>query len=341
MSVVQAFAALQQAYSIIQAHHHQQQPRHLKQPEVKPASQDSPTPASSQSNRLVLDAFEVPACCEHLLPEHLQMHARGVPCNTPFLALPIPHKHGLQGEGHTSSQDSHPGDCAVGSNSASAALQHAKQLVGTCLDSSSSAQRAQHDDAQATQPELTGPTGQRLDNCSAQHEPAVHRPKQPAGESCAVACSACMPGVDSACLGAVVESMSGTACTACKTCAESLASSNVPANIAGTACCQHSTADKAGILSKDLLLDTQRQQQPQQQQQASYPQQLHVSSSQCKSDGDSSRRLEVAILVPCRKAMRNCFPLNGTFFQMNEVFLDLDTLLHPMQVCLVKTLCHM
>lgn len=340
---MQAFAALQQAYSIIQAHHHQQQSQHLKQPEVRPASQDCSTPASRQSNRLVLDAFEVPACCQHLLPEHLQMHARGVPCNTPFLALPLPHKHGLQGEGHTSSKDNRPGDCAVGSNSASAALQHAKQLVDTCLGSSSSAQRAQHDDAQATQPELTGPTGHRLNNCSAQHEFAVHWPKQPAGESCAVPCSACiacMPGADSACLGAVVESMSGTACTACMTCAESLASSDVPASIAGTACCQHSTADKAGTLSKDLLLDTQRQQQPQQQQQASHPQQSQVSSSHCKLDGDSSRHLEVAVLVPCRKAMRNCFPLNGTFFQMNEVFLDQETVLHPMQVCLVTTLCH-
>lgn len=40
----------------------------------------------------------------------------------------------------------------------------------------------------------------------------------------------------------------------------------------------------------------------------------------------------VALLVPCRKAMRNQFPLNGTFFQVNEVFLDQATITQPLQV---------
>lgn len=50
---------------------------------------------------------------------------------------------------------------------------------------------------------------------------------------------------------------------------------------------------------------------------------------------DSEKRVRqaaCALLVPCRTAMRGHFPLNGTYFQVNEVFLD-DTTLHcPIQV---------
>lgn len=42
--------------------------------------------------------------------------------------------------------------------------------------------------------------------------------------------------------------------------------------------------------------------------------------------------VQMALLVPCRKAMKNRFPLNGTFFQVNEVFLDQATLEEPLQV---------
>ncbi|KAL6600329.1 hypothetical protein ACP70R_045129 [Stipagrostis hirtigluma subsp. patula] len=38
------------------------------------------------------------------------------------------------------------------------------------------------------------------------------------------------------------------------------------------------------------------------------------------------------ILIPCRTAMRGSFPLNGTYFQVNEVFADHDTSRNPINV---------
>ncbi|KDO61025.1 hypothetical protein CISIN_1g0021411mg, partial [Citrus sinensis] len=38
------------------------------------------------------------------------------------------------------------------------------------------------------------------------------------------------------------------------------------------------------------------------------------------------------ILIPCRTAMRGSFPLNGTYFQVNEVFADHDSSLKPINV---------
>lgn len=38
------------------------------------------------------------------------------------------------------------------------------------------------------------------------------------------------------------------------------------------------------------------------------------------------------LLIPCRTAMRGSFPLNGTYFQVNEVFADHETSLHPIEV---------
>ncbi|KAH6761902.1 HhH-GPD base excision DNA repair family protein [Perilla frutescens var. hirtella] len=38
------------------------------------------------------------------------------------------------------------------------------------------------------------------------------------------------------------------------------------------------------------------------------------------------------ILIPCRTAMRGSFPLNGTYFQVNEVFADDETSMNPIHV---------
>ncbi|XVF07747.1 hypothetical protein REPUB_Repub06bG0166500 [Reevesia pubescens] len=38
------------------------------------------------------------------------------------------------------------------------------------------------------------------------------------------------------------------------------------------------------------------------------------------------------ILIPCRTAMRGSFPLNGTYFQVNEVFADHDSSLNPIDI---------
>ncbi|KAJ0258948.1 DNA glycosylase/AP lyase ROS1 [Hirschfeldia incana] len=45
-----------------------------------------------------------------------------------------------------------------------------------------------------------------------------------------------------------------------------------------------------------------------------------------------SQTVRGTILVPCRTAMRGSFPLNGTYFQVNEVFADHESSLRPIDV---------
>ncbi|XP_042439571.1 protein ROS1A-like isoform X3 [Zingiber officinale] len=45
-----------------------------------------------------------------------------------------------------------------------------------------------------------------------------------------------------------------------------------------------------------------------------------------------ARTVRGTILIPCRTAMRGSFPLNGTYFQVNEVFADHDSSCHPIDV---------
>ena len=42
------------------------------------------------------------------------------------------------------------------------------------------------------------------------------------------------------------------------------------------------------------------------------------------------RKLRCVLLVPCCEAVHGRFPLNGTYFQTNEVFLDAATLQCPL-----------
>ncbi|KAI3916621.1 hypothetical protein MKW98_026363 [Papaver atlanticum] len=46
----------------------------------------------------------------------------------------------------------------------------------------------------------------------------------------------------------------------------------------------------------------------------------------------SSQTIRGTLLIPCRTAMRGSFPLNGTYFQVNEVFADHDSSLNPIDV---------
>ncbi|XP_027349193.1 protein ROS1 [Abrus precatorius] len=46
----------------------------------------------------------------------------------------------------------------------------------------------------------------------------------------------------------------------------------------------------------------------------------------------NSQIVRGTILIPCRTAMRGSFPLNGTYFQVNEVFADHDSSLNPISV---------
>ncbi|XP_057979531.1 transcriptional activator DEMETER-like [Malania oleifera] len=47
---------------------------------------------------------------------------------------------------------------------------------------------------------------------------------------------------------------------------------------------------------------------------------------------ENSQTVRGTLLIPCRTAMRGSFPLNGTYFQVNEVFADHDSSLNPIDV---------
>jgi hypothetical protein len=50
------------------------------------------------------------------------------------------------------------------------------------------------------------------------------------------------------------------------------------------------------------------------------------------SFADDSDSIKGTLLVPCRTAMQGSFPLNGTYFQVNEVFADHASSLQPIVV---------
>ncbi|KAL2250730.1 UNVERIFIED_CONTAM: Protein ROS1A [Sesamum indicum] len=55
--------------------------------------------------------------------------------------------------------------------------------------------------------------------------------------------------------------------------------------------------------------------------------------SSCNSIREAnSQTVRGTLLIPCRTAMRGSFPLNGTYFQVNEVFSDHESSLSPMAV---------
>ncbi|KAK1282769.1 Protein ROS1 [Acorus calamus] len=53
----------------------------------------------------------------------------------------------------------------------------------------------------------------------------------------------------------------------------------------------------------------------------------------CNSRGEeNSEVVKGTLLIPCRTAMRGSFPLNGSYFQVNEVFADHDSSQNPINV---------
>ncbi|KAL8268400.1 hypothetical protein R6Q59_002198 [Mikania micrantha] len=53
----------------------------------------------------------------------------------------------------------------------------------------------------------------------------------------------------------------------------------------------------------------------------------------CNSTREANSQIvRGTLLIPCRTAMRGSFPLNGTYFQVNEVFADHDSSLSPIDV---------
>ena len=58
----------------------------------------------------------------------------------------------------------------------------------------------------------------------------------------------------------------------------------------------------------------------------------HDGTGAAGSRASAGQQPGYALLVPCRTAMRGRFPLNGTYFQVNEMFLDDTSLRCPIQV---------
>ncbi|XP_024190037.1 protein ROS1A [Rosa chinensis] len=52
----------------------------------------------------------------------------------------------------------------------------------------------------------------------------------------------------------------------------------------------------------------------------------------CNSLSTQANTVQGTILIPCRTAMRGSFPLNGTYFQINEVFADHESSIRPINV---------
>jgi RRM in Demeter len=53
---------------------------------------------------------------------------------------------------------------------------------------------------------------------------------------------------------------------------------------------------------------------------------LAAAAARCSLGTTAQRAQRAVLLVPCRTALLGKFPLNGTYFQVNEVFLDHSTL---------------
>ncbi|XP_038689622.1 protein ROS1A-like isoform X2 [Tripterygium wilfordii] len=58
----------------------------------------------------------------------------------------------------------------------------------------------------------------------------------------------------------------------------------------------------------------------------------HTCFSCCCRREQNSNTIRGTILIPCRTEMRASFPLNGTYFQVNEVFADHETSLNPITI---------
>lgn len=57
------------------------------------------------------------------------------------------------------------------------------------------------------------------------------------------------------------------------------------------------------------------------------------SCSMCHSIKEAnSKKVKGTLLIPCRTAMRGSFPLNGTYFQVNEMFADHESSMNPIDV---------
>ena len=68
------------------------------------------------------------------------------------------------------------------------------------------------------------------------------------------------------------------------------------------------------------------------QHQATAPEQQVHAKCGPSTGGDGAQELRCVLLVPCCAALHGRFPLNGTYFQTNEVFMDATSLERPVMV---------
>ena len=332
---MQAFAALQHAYSILHRQDHDSTPFSVSHPEAEQA-------AGSQHNRLLLQAYEIPHTCWHLLSPYLQADAATIPCNMPFLAFPL-------GAAVRRQDQSGPSTVASGGEevqpvTASGVTASNQQSVCSLqpVMSFQSSAKAGSSAAAAVVPAAV-PAGPAASNAFAdvnafqeQRAAVVTYAKAShfADVSLHSSMTCCSAGIAPA------------ACRSVATCTGSDSPSgsarSVPDAMGSAACaagsalaqpgrtCQAGTAGASQMENADNL-----------------PGQSTVSiipackgpeyrpgdgQGQGQSPGQDQGMVQMALLVPCRKAMRDRFPLNGTFFQVNEVFLDHSSIAQPLQV---------
>lgn len=340
---MQAFAALQHAYSILQRHDCQPEPACMSNAEAEQA-------AGSQHNRLLLQAYEIPQTCWHMLPPHLQAGAAAIPCNTPFLAFPLDAVlRPAKGPDNTAVSFSEifpealTGAQAIDSLGIEAVPVQLPRpfLSGASLVSSKPDVAAAAIAASSEYPFgnpyesavsgvgvnfVTMPAMQHPPACcsagtarrsfktstsSHEHavlaEPAPEAMNSPAGSAC----------------------IAGSTWTAGKTCDAGTAQLGCTDNPS-----QHNTVSTSPSWQGKGKSSGNRQGQGSSQGQGITQQQ---GLGQGQGQGQGQTLVQVALLVPCRKAMKDRFPLNGTFFQVNEVFLDHSSLEQPLQV--VYLLC--
>ena len=329
---MQAFAALQHAYSIVQRLNRDSLRAGISQPEAEQA-------AGSQHNRLLLQAYEIPHSCWHLLPPHLQAGADSIPCNTPFLAIPL----------DTETRQARSGPSATASAGEDEACERMTAAgAQTCVEESvlpwqqtiSSKGCAQRVSStpDSTDAAAAGPAGPAAIEASASLN-ISHEQRE-----------SVITGTGASLVADIAVQQTSTCCsagTACGSVANSI-DSDRPAvlagigqrpdtmnSAAGSACTAASgqtwEAGSAGI-SQVKGTDTLSHRSTVSTVSSCQGQGQTFGPSQGQGPGQGQSVVQMALLVPCRKAMKDRFPLNGTFFQVNEVFLDHNSTTQPLQV---------
>ena len=87
-----------------------------------------------------------------------------------------------------------------------------------------------------------------------------------------------------------------------------------------------------GVHKSQAAVDQSTEQQVARHQQI---EQLQDGEGLTRSEG---QKMRCVLLIPCCEAVHGRFPLNGTYFQTNEVFLDFSTLQQPIMVSPYKEL---